>query len=67
MKITVMQNGPYLVETSNASLTKDGIEEKIDGKMIALCRCAHSTNKPLCDGKHKHGGFESEAAEVKIN
>ena len=24
---------------------------------VTLCRCGHSANKPLCDGKHKEAGF----------
>ena len=24
---------------------------------VTLCRCGHSSNKPLCDGKHKEAGF----------
>ncbi len=67
MKVTALQNGPFLVQSSEAILRKDDKEEKIDGKMVAMCRCGHSTNKPLCDGKHKQEGFEADAAEVEIN
>ncbi len=28
-------------------------------KVISLCRCGHSNNKPFCDGTHKRVGFQS--------
>ncbi len=67
MKITAMQNGPFLIETTEASLKKGDVEEKLEGKMIALCRCGASANKPFCDGKHKAENFEAEAVEVEVN
>lgn len=27
---------------------------------VALCRCGHSANKPLCDGSHAREGYRSE-------
>ncbi len=66
MKVTVSQNGPILIEINEATVKKGDKEEQISGKMIALCRCGHSENKPFCDGKHKGAGFEAEAAEVEI-
>lgn len=67
MKVTAMQNGPLLIETSSATLNKGDKEEKLEGKMIAFFRCGHSANKPFCDGSHKKMGFEAEAAEVELN
>ncbi len=66
MKITASLNGPYLIEVTEATLTKDGTEEKLDSKMIALCRCGHSTNQPFCDGTHKQIGFEAKVTELKV-
>jgi len=66
LKITASQNGPYLIEVTEAILKKGGTEEKLDSKMIALCRCGHSANKPFCDGIHKQIGFEAEVAELKV-
>jgi len=67
MKITASQNGPYLIEVTEAKIKKGDTEEKIDRKMIALCRCGHSANKPFCDGAHKNAGFEAESAEVEVS
>ncbi len=66
MKVTAMQNGPLLIETTEATLKKGDNVEKLDGKMVALCRCGHSANKPFCDGKHQNSGFEAEAVEVEV-
>ena len=67
MKITLLENGPVLIEADQATLKKGNKEEKIKGNMVALCRCGHSANKPFCDGSHQKEGFEAEAAEVEIN
>ncbi len=66
MKITVSENGPYLIEVTEAIVKKGDKEEKLDSKIIALCRCGLSGNKPFCDGAHKKAGFEAEAAEVVV-
>ena len=29
-------------------------------KVVALCRCGQSADKPFCDGTHKRVGFEAE-------
>ncbi|MEK6827222.1 MAG: CDGSH iron-sulfur domain-containing protein, partial [Nanoarchaeota archaeon] len=64
-KITVSENGPYLV-LGNFPLEKeifvcgsDGIpikwkkgEKYYYKNNCMLCRCGHSENKPFCDGTH---------------
>ncbi len=66
MKITATQNGPLLIEISEATVKRDGNEEKLEGKMIALCRCGHSENKLFCDGSHKKANYEAESAEIEL-
>ncbi len=67
VKITVLQNGPCLVEAEGTYvLIRDGKEEVIDQKAIALCRCGASANKPFCDGSHKKINFEAEGVELQI-
>ena len=67
MKISASQNGPYLIEVTEATVKKGEKEEKLDRKMIALCRCGHSANKPFCDGAHKNAGFEAEVVKVEVS
>lgn len=58
-KITVMPNGPIMVE-GNLSVNKMSGENIKDGEKLFLCRCGHSANKPFCDGSHKKANFEAE-------
>jgi len=71
MKITVTQDGPYLVEGSvpiarqtivaNAAGSSVGWrqgEELETNATCALCRCGASANKPFCDGSHLRVGFD---------
>jgi CDGSH-type Zn-finger protein len=52
-KITVLDNGPYLVKGKFIFVDKDGKENEKEGQ-IALCRCGLSANKPYCDGMHRN-------------
>ena len=63
VKITVRENGPYLVSGDVALTDADGnaFETK---PVIALCRCGGSTTKPFCDGTHSKIGFA--AAEKAV-
>jgi CDGSH-type Zn-finger protein len=76
MKVTVTENGPYLVEGS-VPLSRQTIVADAEGnstgwreakdfepkEKYALCRCGQSANKPFCDGSHVRVGFDgSETA-----
>jgi CDGSH-type Zn-finger protein len=53
VEVVSTENGPNLV--------------MVDGKVsVALCRCGHSSHKPMCDGSHRAAGFRAEKTEVKI-
>ncbi|RME00121.1 MAG: CDGSH iron-sulfur domain-containing protein [Calditrichaeota bacterium] len=67
VKITAKENGPYIVEGDGTYMVvKDGKEEPIEQKAIALCRCGASGNKPFCDGSHKNVEFSAEGTELKV-
>lgn len=54
IKVKAVKDGPALI--------------LVDGNVqMALCRCGHSKNKPLCDGSHHHAKFEAEEKELEIN
>ena len=52
-KITLYEDGPYLVRGSFVITDADGNEIDPGRKTIALCRCGRSKIKPFCDGTHK--------------
>ena len=54
--IGVIDDGPLLVTGAIPVARADG--EPFEARnRIALCRCGHSANKPLCDGSHHEAGF----------
>ena len=58
-KVTVNNNGPIRIEGDFTIHDAEGKEYGLAGrKVISLCRCGQSQNKPFCDGQHKLG-FES--------
>jgi len=75
-KVTVTENGPYVVEGSlpmaNQHIVANDEGESLEwrqGKafpnrsMYKLCRCGASAAKPYCDGTHRTNGFDgSETA-----
>ena len=71
MKITVVKNGPYLVE-GDMPLVNQHIETNDKGESVEwrpgkafphpqkfkLCRCGKSATKPFCDGTHTKINFD---------
>lgn len=57
-KITLLKNGPLMVEGNFEIIDSEG--NKVESKeKAALCRCGGSNNKPFCDGTHNKIGFEA--------
>ena len=53
VEVVSNENGPNLV--------------MVDGKVaMALCRCGHSTHKPMCDGTHAKAGFKAPGARLTV-
>jgi CDGSH-type Zn-finger protein len=65
VKIQARKNGPYLVDGPAVLVDADGNESAIEGKMVALCRCGGSHNKPFCDGTHRKIDFEAPGVTVR--
>jgi CDGSH-type Zn-finger protein len=63
VKITVKDNGPYIVEGDFTLVDLQGNEIPVAKK--ALCRCGGSLTKPFCDGQHSKIGFQAAIAAVK--
>ncbi|NDP28687.1 MAG: CDGSH iron-sulfur domain-containing protein [Flavobacterium sp.] len=57
VKVTVLANGPIMVEGSITVVKKDDGSETKEQKNF-LCRCGHSQKKPYCDGSHKSNNFQ---------
>jgi len=58
--ITVRNDGPLRLEGNIALLDQEGRAFGFGGRrVVSLCRCGHSANKPFCDGSHGKRGFES--------
>lgn len=66
MKIKINENGPILIDVSEAKIIKGGKEETLTSKTIALCRCGQSSNKPFCDGTHRKCEFKGELVEIEV-
>jgi Uncharacterized conserved protein len=53
VQIKTMKNGPLVIEGKAEITDENGDVNETEGKMVALCRCGQSANKPFCDGSHK--------------
>ena len=67
-KVVVRNNGPLRVEGDNITIADE--TGKVWGlagrKIVSLCRCGNSVNKPFCDGSHNRVGFLSECAASEL-
>jgi len=62
IKITPLDNGPYMVEGEFELVWPSGQPMQIRGSKAFLCRCGGSTRKPFCDGTHSRIGFQAAEA-----
>jgi len=66
MKITIIENGPIILDTKDRlPIDAGGAKEEKEGPVF-LCRCGQSSNKPFCDGTHRKVGFEGAPGEILI-
>ena len=64
-KITVRDNGPYLVKGPVLLLDAEGNEFRAERATVALWRCGGSMTKPFCDGTHSAIGLRSAQRAVR--
>ena len=81
MKITIIENGPFLVdkdvpvkEVASVAHDDGGVSgyEVLNvigepGTEKYLCRCGHSANKPFCDGQHVKIEFDGTETNNRKN
>ena len=60
--VRVMPGGPLYVRGAISLDLGDG--NVVHETRLALCRCGASSNKPLCDGRHKKAGF-SDSGRIR--
>jgi CDGSH-type Zn-finger protein len=58
VRITPIDNGPYLVE-GDVQITDGAGAVVRETNKAYLCRCGMSATKPFCDGTHKREGWQS--------
>jgi len=64
--IRAIPNGPYRVTGPATLIDPLGNEITIEeGRVVSLCRCGGSVNKPFCDGTHSWLGFQAAEAAVR--
>lgn len=62
--VKIRDRGPIILEVAEGEplevVDGSGRAYGLGGKRIlALCRCGFSNNKPFCDGSHGPNGFDS--------
>ena len=64
MKVTIIENGPIVIESDEKiSVSVGGEVEAKDGPLF-LCRCGESSNKPFCDSTHRKVKFAGPSGEI---
>jgi CDGSH-type Zn-finger protein len=60
-RIRLRDDGPLVVEGDIEIVDADGNPFSVSSNRPnkALCRCGHSSNRPFCDGSHRHHNFQA--------
>ncbi len=66
-KITVLNDGSVRIDGDFELLDQQGAKFGLAGrKVISLCRCGQSQNKPFCDGSHARTGFQDKVVAREL-
>ena len=66
-KITVLNDGSVRIDGDFELLDPQGAKFGLAGrKVISLCRCGQSQNKPFCDGSHARTGFQDKVVAREL-
>ncbi|MEV6717430.1 CDGSH iron-sulfur domain-containing protein [Lentzea sp. NPDC051208] len=52
-RVTIVPNGPVLVEGPVELVTDDGVTHTSDRFVVAVCACRRSKRYPFCDTSHR--------------
>lgn len=52
-RVTIIPNGPLLVEGPVELVTDDGVTHTSDRFVVAVCACRRSKRYPFCDTSHR--------------
>lgn len=66
MKITLVANGPLLVEIGGEWNWSSESGNTTGKDRVALCRCGASASKPFCDGAHRKTGFTADGGQCEL-
>jgi CDGSH-type Zn-finger protein len=66
MKITLVANGPLLIETPGEWNWTSDSGHTTGKDRVALCRCGASASKPFCDGTHRKTGFTADGGQGEL-
>jgi CDGSH-type Zn-finger protein len=61
VRIVAYKDGPYLVRGSVEVIAESGHPIELRRRVVALCRCGGSLNRPFCDGTHRAIDFQAPA------
>jgi CDGSH-type Zn-finger protein len=65
-KLTINSNGSVKVEGDFEIVDSQGNSYNLQGRrVLGVCRCGLSNNKPFCDGSHRNH-FEHEATAFDL-
>ncbi|MEP6716418.1 MAG: CDGSH iron-sulfur domain-containing protein [Terriglobia bacterium] len=66
-KITIGNDGSIRIEGDFEIFDPQGQKFGLAGrKVIGLCRCGQSQNKPFCDGSHARIGFHDKVVAFDL-